>query len=1085
MGKKFLSILACMLMTASMALAQKQITGTVVDAESGEPLIGVAVRVPDAAQGVLTDADGKFTITLPAGKKSLNFSFMGMKPATLTARDGMKVLMETDTKAMDEVIVVAYGTQKKSSFTGSAQSVGKEAVELRPITSVTKALEGNVSGLQMTSGSGQPGENSSMVIRGFGSINASNSPLYVVDGVPFGGNINTISPQDIESMTVLKDASASALYGARAANGVVIITTKHGKEGRPQVKFHNTVGWSWRGINRYETVDQKDFVQLTFESLRNGYQYGDGYSRDEATQLAIGDLGTKLGGLTNPELYNPFKNYTWDTLIDPVTGQIRPDATSAWDDQWYDNIYNKGAVRHEHNLSIEGGSERTKYMLSLGYVNEDGTLKNTGFERYNGRGNIDSQVNDWFKAGLNANLAYTKSVYNQYSDTQTSNPWYTAQFMGPIYPTYLRDAEGNIVYNNNGEAEFDYGESGRPVANDFNALGDLTLDKSFTNSENASVRTYLTFGSDNDSFGFAKGLKFTVNLGVDYRNSHNTETSNKYHGNAKNALGRVYKTTNRYLTYTFGQQLTWNRVFGDHSFNVLAGHEYYQYTRDYLYAAKANIVDGIDELRPAATLYDADSYSQKHAIESWLGRVQYNYQNKYYFDFSVRGDGSSRFHKDNRWGTFWSVGANWRISSEKFMKDLKWVDNLSLKLSYGESGNESLDSYYAWQNLYSLEYSNANRIGGFVSTLENKDVSWEKNGMLNVGLEGTLFGNRLRFGIEFFNKKTSDMLLNYPMALSTGFTGYDANVGNMRNWGAEFMVGGTLLKKKNFEWNLTWMGTVQRNKVLKLTGESDQIMNGFQIIKEGYDITTFYMPRSAGVDPATGAQLYWAYDDVDIYKQVQAVDDQGTPLFDDDNNPVMTNALDDDGNPIVDHTERNEFITTNYSKASASRYFEGKRTPKLYGSISTDFKLFNCVDLSILTTYSIGGKVADSRYNSSMMNLYVGDTWNTNILRRWQNPGDITDIPRVEIGGQVVTTSNYLINASYFAIKNITVGYTLPTQIARKAYLEKIRLYASFDNVATFTHLKGMDPQYNLTGNGNNYAYVPYKNFTIGLDINF
>ena len=1085
MGKKFLSILACMLMTASMAMAQKQITGSVVDAESNEPLIGVSVRVPDTSLGVLTDVDGKFSITLPAGAKSLNFSFMGMKPATLAARDGMKVLMETDTKAMDEVIVIAYGTQKKSSFTGSAQSVGSEAVELRPITSVTKGLEGNVSGLQMTSGSGQPGENSSIVIRGFGSINASNSPLYVVDGVPFGGNINTISPQDIESMTVLKDASASALYGARAANGVVIITTKHGKEGRPQVKFHNTVGWSWRGIDKYETVDQKDFVQLTFESLRNEYQYGSGYSRDEATQLAISDLGGKLGGNTNPELYNPFKNYTWGTIIDPVTGKIRSDASSAWDDQWFDNIYNKGAVRHEHNVSVEGGSERTKYMLSLGYVNEDGTLVNTGFERYTGRGNIDSQVTDWFKAGLNANLAYTKSVYNQYSDTQTSNPWYTAQFMGPIYPTYLRDAAGNIVYNTNGDAEFDYGETGRPVANDFNALGDLTLDKSFTNSENASVRTYLTFGSDSDKFGFAKGLKFTVNLGVDYRNSHNTETSNKYHGNARNALGRVYKTTNRYLTYTFGQQLTWNRTFGDHSFNVLAAHEYYQYTRDYLYAAKANIVDGIDELRPAASLYDADSYSQKHAIESWLGRAQYNYQNKYYFDFSIRGDGSSRFHKDNRWGTFWSVGANWRISSEKFMEDLKWIDNLSLRASYGESGNESLDSYYAWQNLYSLEYANANRIGGFVSTLENKDVSWEKNGMLNIGLEGAMFNNRLRFSVEFFNKKTTDMLLNYPMALSTGFTGYDANVGNMRNWGAEFMVSGTLLKKKNFVWNLTWMGTVQRNKVLKLTGQTDQIMNGYQIIKEGYDITSFYMPRSAGVDPSNGQQLYWAYDDIDIFKQEQAVDANGNLVFDDDNNPVMQNILDENGNPIVEKTVRNEFVTTDYSKASASRYFEGKRTPKLYGSFSTDFKLFNCIDLSILTTYSIGGKVADSRYNSSMMNLYVGNTWNANILRRWQNPGDVTDIPRVEIGGGVVTTSNYLINASYFAFKNITLGYTLPTRYAKKAYMEKIRLFASFDNVATFTHLKGMDPQYNLTGNGNNYSYVPNRNFTIGLDINF
>jgi TonB-linked SusC/RagA family outer membrane protein len=1050
MEKRLMMFMAALFLMVGTALAQTKVNGTVTSQDDGQPVIGASVLVVGTQVGTVTDANGRFSLTVPAGKKTLRITYVGMEPIEVSARPNMRIMLTNDQKALDEVIVVAYGTAKKSSFTGSAAAIGGEKITSRPVTNLTKALDGQVTGVMTTSGSGQPGESASVVIRGFGSINASNSPLYVVDGVPFGGSISSINPQDIESMTVLKDASASALYGARAANGVVIVTTKKGKEGRPQVHLHNTVGWSWRGIDKYETVDQKEFVQLTYEALRNGYQYGNGLSREDASAAAIADLGSKLGGSTNPELYNPFKNYTWNTIIDPVTGKVREDAVSSWDDQWYDAIYNKGALRHEHTLSMTGGSDRTNYMLSLGYINEDGILVNTGFQRYNARANVDSQITDWFKTGLNTNLAYTKSTYNQYSDTQTSNPWYTAQFMAPIYPTYLKDAQGNTVYDDNGEPVFDYGETGRPVANDFNALGDLSLDKSYTNADNASVRSYMTFGSDKDSFGFAKGLKFTINIGIDYRNTHNTETSNKYHGNAKNANGRVYKTTNRYVTYTFGQQLNWNRKFGDHTIGALFGHEYYEYKHDYLYAAKANVVDGIDELRPAATLYDADSYSNKHAIESWLGRVQYNYKDKYYFDASLRSDGSSRFHKDNRWGTFWSLGGNWRISAEEFMKNVKWVSNLSLKASYGENGNESLDSYYAWQNLYSLAYPNANRIGGFVSTLENKEISWEKNGMLNIGLEGALLDSRLRFSIEYFNKKTTDMLLNYPMALSTGFTGYDANVGNMRNWGWEFMLSGTLLKTKDFVWNLTWMGTIQRNKVLKLTGDSNEIMNGFQIIKEGYDITTFYMPRSAGVDPATGQQLYWAYE-----------------------------SMDDDGNVT------GEYITTDYSKASASRYFEGQRTPDLYGSISTDMKFFDCIDLSILTTYSIGGKVADSRYNSSMMNLYFGNTWNSNILRRWQNPGDVTDIPRVEVAGSVTTTSNYLVNASYFAIKNITLGYTLPKRYARKAYLESVRIYGSFDNVAVFTHLKGMDPQYNLTGNGSGYAYVPNKNFTIGLDINF
>ena len=322
--------------------------------------------------------------------------------------------------------------------------------------------------------------------------------------------------------------------------------------------------------------------------------------------------------------------------------------------------------------------------------------------------------------------------------------------------------------------------------------------------------------------------------------------------------------------------------------------------------------------------------------------------------------------------------------------------------------------------------------------------------MLNIGLEGALLNSRLRFSVEYFNKKTTDMLLNYPMALSTGFTGYSANVGSMRNTGWEFMLSGTVVKTKDVVWNLTWMGTTQKNKVLKLTDESNEIINGSQIIKEGYDFHTFYVAKSAGVDPATGAQLYYAYE------------------------------KDDEGNM----KPGTEYITDNYSVANSSKYFAGHRTPDLYGSISTDLQLFNCIDLSILTTYSIGGKIYDSMYYSSMSNMYAYNQWNKNILRRWQQPGDVTDIPRIEIGGNRALTDNYLVNASYFAIKNITLGYTLPSMLARKIAMSRVRLYASFDNVALFTHLKGMDPQYNLTG-GTNYRYAPNKTFSLGLDINF
>jgi len=1066
MIKKLTMFFVCLFLSAGLAYAQTHVTGTVTNSEDGEPVVGATVRVVGEVNlGAVTDINGAFSLTVPKGRTQLEVSYVGMTTRVVKVASRVNVALDPDDNVLDEVMVVAYGKAKKSSFTGSAAAIDGEKLTSRPVTNVTKALDGQVTGVLTTSGSGQPGSSASIVIRGFGSISANNDPLYVVDGVPYGGAISAINPQDIESMTVLKDASASALYGARAANGVVIITTKKGKEGRPQVAFHNTVGWSWRGIDSYETVDQKEFVQLSFEALRNGFQYTNGMSYADATAMAIANLGSTLGGNGNPEQWNPFKNYTWSTIIDPATGTVRSDAVSAWDDQWYDEIYNKGALRHEHSLSLTGGSDRTNYLLSLGFLSEDGILKRTSFQRYSARNNIDSEVTDWFKAGLNVNLAYNKQNYNPFDGSSTSNPWYTSQFMGPIYPVYLKDANGNNVYDAEGNIQYDYGEGGRPVANDFNALGDLMIDRNAYETDNLSARGYLTFGSDKDNFGFAKGIKLTLMLGADYETLNETNIYNKYHGNGRNANGRVYRTNERQLTYTFNQQLSWNRKFGDHTIGLLAAHEFYQLRYKYLYGGKSNIVDGIDELRPAATITDADSYSQEHDIESWLGRVNYNFADKYYFDASIRRDGNSRFYKDNRWGTFWSVGANWRITSEEFMKSLTWLNNLSFRVSYGESGNDRIGSYYVWQSLYNLEYANGSRIGGFVSTLENKDLSWEKNGMLNIGLEGSMFKSRLRFSVEFFNKKTKDLLLNYPMALSTGFTGYAANVGNMRNTGWEFMVSGSVVKTKNVVWNLTLMGTHQTNKVEKLTGETNQINNGYQIVKEGYDIHTFYLPKSAGVDPSTGKQLYYAYDQMD-----------------DDGN-LYTLSTDAEGNEV--RKPGGEYITDDYSVASAHRYFCGKRTPDLYGSISTDLTLFDCIDLSVLTTYSLGGKVFDSRYYSSMSNLYYGNTWNKNILRRWQHPGDVTDIPRVEVSGKEIQTDSYLIDASYFAIKNITLGYSLPTRWVNKAGLGKVRLYGSFDNVVTFAHLKGMDPQYNLSGNGTDYDYVPNKNFTIGLDINF
>ncbi|MFV0391651.1 MAG: SusC/RagA family TonB-linked outer membrane protein [Paludibacteraceae bacterium] len=1049
--RKLKLLLTC-LFVASITLVSAQtktVSGVVTSSEDGLPVIGASVVVQgNSSVGTLTNAQGRYSFSVPASTTRLIISLVGMNTVQVPAIANAVVEMEPDVSELEEVIVVAYGTAKKESFTGSASVISNKKIELRPLTNISKGLEGQSTGVLATSGSGQPGSSASIIIRGFGSINASQTPLYVVDGIPFDGSLSSINPSDIESMSILKDASAAALYGARGANGVIMITTKQGREGKTRVSWRSTLGWSSRAIEKYDLLNQSDYVQLTYESLRNGLVFDSGYSWADAESGARNALGTNLGG-TSGELYNPFKNYTWDQLIDPATGMVRVDAQSAWNENWFDAVTRSNVPRHEHQLSLNGGTNKTKYMFSLGYLNEEGILENTSFQRFNVRSNINTTVNNWFSANLNTSLAHSLQNFSDYDGSTTSNPWYSAQFASPLFPVYMKDLNGGNLLGETGERQLDYGESGRPGSyNDFNPLGGLLDDKADTKHDVASVRTGVVFGSDNDNFGIFKGLKLAINFGTDYRTNNQKRYMNMYHGNQKNAGGLLMRYNTRMQSFTFNQLLTWNRNVGVHSFDVLAGHEFYNYKYEYLSAGKTNLVDGILELRPGTTLYDADSYTNNYKIESWLGRLNYGYDNRYYFSASIRTDGSSRFYKDNRWGSFWSLGANWRISEERFMEDLTWINNLSLKASYGEQGNDALGSYYAWQSLYSLSWANSNRIGGMVSSLENKEVSWEKNANSNVGIEATILNNRLSLNAEYYNKKTYDMLLSYPMATSTGFNGYNANVGDMQNSGLEVELRGTPVLTRDLRWEVTWMGSTVKNKVLKLTAESPEIINGIYSIKEGNPINTFYMAKSAGVDPATGAQLYWVYD------------------------------KDADGNIT------NEKISSDYSKATNSKYYQGNRIPDLYGSVGTNLT-WKGLELSILSTYSLGGKIYDALYAGSMENMYYNKNWNTHALRRWQKPGDVTDVPRIAVGGTFATTDRFLIDASYFAIKNITLGYTLPkTLVVDKAKLSSIRIFGSVDNLALFSHLQGMDPQYNFSG-GTDYTYTPNKTYSLGVEINF
>ena len=1049
MKKLFLLLIAICAISLGMS-AQQVVRGQVTDA-NGEPLIGATIQPIGGGNGAATDVNGEFSLNLPYNVKTLKVSYVGYNTQELPIQPNMAITLSDSGTALDEVMVVAYGTAKKTSYTGSAEAVTNKKLELRPVTDATKALEGNVAGLQVTSASGQPGSSPSIQIRGYGSINASSQPLYVVDGAPFDGNLATINPSDIESMTVLKDASAAALYGARGANGVVMITTKKGVEGRTNVMWRSTFGWSSRATKRYDLVDQKEFVQLYYESLRN-VQLDQGKNWKDAEAIARATLGSSLGG----EYYNPFKNYTWDNIIDPATGQVRADAKSAWNEDWYDSVTRKNAFRHEHQLQVTGGSDHAQYMMSLGYLNEDGILKTTNYERYTGRANINSQITDWLAANINASLAHSTSNFNDYDGTSTSNPWYTAQFINPLFPVYLKGLDGKDIYDSDDNIQYDWGEArdngdSRPGSmTDFSALGMLMMDKAWAKRDVAGLRTGIVLGSDLAKYGWRQGIKLAVNFSMDYVNRNNTRYMNSQHGNQANAGGLLEKYNRRTQSYTFNQLLTWDRSFGDHTIGLLLGHEWYDYQYSYLVAGKTNLIDGIYELRPGTTLLEADSYSDKYRINSWLGRATYNYAGRYFLSGSLRQDQSSRFHPDYNKGTFWSVGANWRVSGEKFMQNVGWINNLSVKASYGEQGNDALSSFYAWQSLYDLSYSNATNIGALISSLENKKVSWEKSQNFNAGFDAILFNHRLQLNVEFYNRLTKNMLLNRPMALSTGFTGFMDNVGDMRNRGVEGSIRITPVRTGDFEWNITAMATHNKNKVIKLTAEAPVLTYGARIIKEGYPIYTYYTSKSAGVDPTTGNALYWVYD------------------------------VDSEGN-MDPSTER---ISNDKTKAANSKYYLGSRQPDLFGSLGTDFS-WKGLTLSVLTTYSLGGKVMDGLYSSTMSMMYADKTWHKHMLRRWQKPGDVTDVPRAFINDpNVITSDRWLIDASYFAIKNITLAYALPNSWVNKLGMTGARIFGSVDNLALFTHLNGMDPQYNFSG-GTDYDYSPNRTYTVGFELNF
>ena len=1065
-------MLLCMVATIA-AWAQTVITGTVVSAADGEPLIGASVKVKGEKTVAVTDLNGKFKINAEAGQ-TLVFSYIAMETMERAAKKGMYVEMVSMEKTMDEVMVVAFGTATKSAFTGSAKVVSSEELAKSQVTNVTSALAGTVPGLTLTSSNGAPDGTPTIRIRGFGSLNAGKDPLIILDGAPFSGDINTLNPSDVESMTVLKDAASSALYGARGANGVIIITTKQAKKGQDAVfSFDAKVGGNMRALQHYDVVkNPAQYYEMQYDALKNFYMNSKGYDQNQAW-LAANSIITGApdeGGLG----YNIWTIPTGQYLIGR-NGRINPNATLGYvngdyfitPDDW-EKVGTRNGIRQDYNVSVNGSTERSNFYMSLGYLSNEGITEKSDFKRLTARLRADYQAKDWLRVG--GNLSYARydanSLGNNGSSSSTGNIWAFTSQMAPIYPAYVRNADGSIKIDENGFKVMDYGNGmnagyDRPFIQDANPIMDVLLNT--RNYEgNASV------GSGFADFIFMPGLTFTLKGSYDFDEARGTYVYNKYYGQFDTTGGTVQKYHSRNFSYNLQQLLNYTTTIKNkHNLNVMLGHEYYDSKYSYLSASKSNMFsDDNDEL--AGAVIDgksAYSYTSRYNNEGWFARAQYDYDQRIFASASYRYDASSRFSEENRWGSFWSLGGAWIMSKENWFKP-SWVDMLKVKASVGSQGNDNIGNY-RYTDQYVISNSNGN-VGTSFDSKGNKDITWETQTNFNAGVEFGLF-KRLTGSIEYYYRQTSDMLMQFTTAPSIGYTSYWANIGDMYNTGVEFDLQYNIIKNKNVDWKVNLNISSIKNRISKLDPEHknsscytadgrkiDGYVDGSFFIAEDQSIYTWRLKDYAGVDPQTGEALW--------YK-----------------NTFKTDA---NGNKVWTGRE-----TTN-QYAEADYYVTEKTTvPNWQGGLGSSIKLYG-FDISFNCSFQFGGTGYDGTYAQFMApptNSNGGYNFHKDLLNSWSPENPNSDIPRFQYDDLYPSSSStrFLTSSSYFNIDNINIGYTLPKSLTQKFKVSNLRLYLACENVAYFSSRKGFDPRQSYSGSSNATTYSPMRTISGGLTVQF
>ncbi len=1062
--RKLVTLFLCIAFAITQANSQnKTVTGKVTDSKDGSPLQGVSVSVKGAT-GTVSAADGSFKIIVPAASKTISFSSVGFQKSDLPipANGQISFSMKNEDAALDEIVVVAYGTAKKETNTGSQGKITAADVGKRPNSNVTANIEGAIPGVITGSANGQPGSGVNIRVRGFGSINATSEPLFVVDGAPYIGGTSNINPDDVESITILKDASSTALYGSRAANGVVMITTKKGKKGRNNISAKVLNGISSRGLPEYERLDAFQYYPIMWEAYRNSLVYpssGTGISLDSANRVASGlTTRTNIKDLLS---YNPF-NVANNTIVG-TNGQLNPNAQLIYGDDldWTKELLRQGN-RQEYSVNFGGGTEKSDYFLSLSYLDDKGFTLRSDLKRYSARLNLNVNPLPWFKTGLNISGNFsTSNTASDGGSTNFVNPFFYSRNVGPIYPVYAHNmTTGAFLLDAGGNRFWDLGNMGgsqgvpnRPSGGfaGRHALAETTLNDQNFSRNVVSARNYM-------DITFLRDFKFTNNISLDFQGQYDGSYQNVLVGDGAPA-GRSSRDYSSTTGFVLSQILNYGKKIGEHRVDALLGHESFNQMNQALGGFKqGQSLSGNTELGNFTTINSSTSSLDRYRIESYFSRVSYDYKSKYFVSGSIRRDGNSRFAEQSRWGTFWSVGGGWNINKENFMSNVSWVNQLKLRSSYGVVGVADGIGFYAYQGLYNYA-NNANEPGIVQSQTAflNRELTWETNKQFDIGVDFSLFKNRLNGSIEYYNRISADLLFEVPQPLSSGALSVNQNTATMINKGIEIQLTGDVIRKKEFIWNMGINLTTVTNRITKMPATVPEFVTGTKKYAVDASIFDYWLRSYYGVDPTDGAALYIA---------------QNTAAS-------ATRRLITNKNGSVDT------VTTSVSNGKFE--YQGSTIPDLYGSFTQSITFKN-LTLSALFTFQVGGLTYDNNYAGLMSSGTYGGAIHTDILNRWQKPGDITNVPRLDAGRLTDfngASSRWLVDASYFNIRSINLTYSLPKSLANKMKINGGQFFVSMENVAFFNKNKrvGLNNQQAFSGVTSN-AYPPARVFTVGLNFN-